>query len=126
MKKPKNIFLVGGLHYAALQNGLGGSIHWQGFTVLFIPISQTFGITSAQTSMLFALARAENGLLGPQSGWLMDKFSPMPLALIGTAMAGTGYILLSRTENYTQFLLIYVIIVSIEQLQVSLQPHLLH
>ena len=114
MKKPKNIFFGWWIVLsAALQNGLGGSIHWQGFTVLFIPISQTFGITSAQTSMLFALARAENGLLGPITGWLMDKFGPMPLALIGTAMAGTGYILLSRTENYTQFLLIYVIIVSI-------------
>ncbi len=114
MKKPKNIFFGWWIVLsAALQNGLGGSIHWQGFTVLFIPISQTFGITSAQTSMLFALARAENGLLGPITGWLMDKFGPMPLAVIGTAMAGTGYILLSRTENYTQFLLIYVIIISI-------------
>jgi hypothetical protein len=64
MKKPKNIFFGWWIVLsAALQNGLGGSIHWQGFTVLFIPISQTFGITSAQTSMLFALARAENGLL---------------------------------------------------------------
>ena len=114
MKKPKKIFFGWWIVIsAALQNGLGGSIHWQGFTVLFIPISQTFGISSAQTSLLFALARAENGLLGPITGWLMDKFGPMPLAVIGTAMAGTGYILLARTENFTQFLLIYVIVVSI-------------
>ena len=114
MKKPKNIFFGWWIVIsAALQNGLGGSIHWQGFTVLFIPISQTFGISSAQTSLLFALARAENGLLGPITGWLMDKFGPRPLAIIGTAMAGIGYILLSRTENFMQFLLIYVVIVSI-------------
>ena len=62
---------------------------------------------------IFTVYRAENGLLGPITGWLMDKFGPMPIALIGTEMAGTGYILLSRAENYTQFLLIYVIIVSI-------------
>jgi MFS family permease len=102
-----------GVLSASLQNGLGGSIHWQGFTVLFIPISQTFGISSAQTSLLFALARAENGLMGPFTGWLMDKFGPRPLAIGGTAMAGIGYIMLSRVENYTQFLLIYVIVISI-------------
>ena len=57
MKKPKKIFFGWWIVIsAALQTGLGGSIHWQGFTVLFIPISQTFGISSAQTSLLFALA----------------------------------------------------------------------
>ena len=113
-KKPKKIFFGWWIVIsAALQNGLGGSIHWQGFTVLFIPISQTFGISSAQTSLLFALARAENGLMGPFTGWLMDKFGPRPLAIGGTAMAGIGYIMLARVENYTQFLLIYVVIISI-------------
>jgi len=114
MKKPKKIFFGWWIVLsAALQNGLGGSIHWQGFTVLFIPISQTFGISSAQTSLLFALARAENGLMGPFTGWLMDKFGPRPLAIGGTAMAGIGYIFLARVENYTQFLLIYVLVISI-------------
>ena len=114
MKKPKKIFFGWWIVIsAALQNGLGGSIHWQGFTVLFIPISQTFGISSAQTSLLFALARAENGLMGPFTGWLMDKFGPRPLAIGGTAMAGIGYILLARVDNYTQFLLVYVVIISI-------------
>ena len=114
MKKNKKIFFGWWIVLSAsLQNGLGGSIHWQGFTVLFIPISQTFGISSAQTSLLFALARAENGLMGPFTGWLMDKFGPRPLAIGGTAMAGIGYIMLSRVENYTQFLLIYVIVISI-------------
>lgn len=114
MKKGKKIFFGWWIVIsAALQNGLGGSIHWQGFTVLFIPISQTFGISSAQTSLLFALARAENGLMGPFTGWLMDKFGPRPLAIGGTAMAGIGYIFLARVENYTQFLLIYVLVISI-------------
>ena len=114
MKKSKKIFFGWWIVLSAsLQNGLGGSIHWQGFTVLFIPISQTFGISSAQTSLLFALARAENGLMGPFTGWLMDKFGPRPLAIGGTAMAGIGYIMLARVENYTQFLLIYVIVISI-------------
>ena len=114
MKKKKKIFYGWWIVLSgALMNGLGGSLHWQGFTVLFLPISQTFGITSAQTSLLFALARAENGLLGPITGWLMDKFGPRPLAIFGTAMAGIGYVMLSRVENYTQFLLIYILVISI-------------
>ena len=114
MKKKKKIFFGWWIVLSgSLMNGLGGSLHWQGFTVLFLPISQTFGITSAQTSLLFALARAENGLLGPITGWLMDKFGPRPLAIFGTAMAGIGYVMLSRVENYTQFLLIYILVISI-------------
>ena len=59
---------------SALTNGFGGSVHWQGFTVFFIPISQSLGLTAAQTAMPFALSRAENGLTGPITGWLIDRY----------------------------------------------------
>ena len=70
---------------SAINNGIGGSVHWKGFTVFFIPLSQSLGLTSAQTAIPFALSRAENGILGPITGWLLDKYGVKKLMLIGGA-----------------------------------------
>ncbi|MDP6667221.1 MAG: MFS transporter [Dehalococcoidia bacterium] len=98
---------------SSLMNGLGGSVHWQGFTVFFIPISQSLGLSTAQTAMPFALARAENGVIGPLTGWLIDRYGVRRLMFIGTAMTGVGYIWLSQTSTFLAFLLVYLFVISI-------------
>ena len=98
---------------SALTNGLGGSVHWQGFTVFFIPISQSLGLSSAQTAMPFALSRAENGLLGPLTGWLIDRYGVRRLMFFGTIMTGVGYIWLAQTNTFFAFLLVYLFVISI-------------
>ena len=98
---------------SALTNGFGGSLHWQGFTVFFIPISQSLGLTSAQTAMPFALSRAENGLLGPLTGWLIDRYGVRRLMFIGTLMTGIGYVWLAQTNTFLAFLLVYLFVISI-------------
>jgi MFS family permease len=98
---------------SALTNGFGGSVHWQGFTVFFIPISQSLGLSTAQTAMPFALSRVENGLVGPVTGWLLDKYGVRRLMIGGTLATGIGYILLSQTSTFLAFLLVYVFIVSL-------------
>jgi MFS family permease len=98
---------------SALMNGLGGSVHWQGFTVLFIPISQSLGLTNAQTAMPFALSRAENGLMGPITGWLLDRYGVRRLMLIGTIFTGVGYILLAQTSTFWAFVFVYLFVFSV-------------
>ncbi|MEE8046346.1 MAG: MFS transporter [Dehalococcoidia bacterium] len=98
---------------SALMNGFGGSVHWQGFTVFFIPISQSLGLSSAQMAIPFSLARVENGLIGPVTGWLIDRYGVRRLMLVGTPMTGIGYILLSRTNTFFSFLLIYIFVISL-------------
>ncbi len=98
---------------ASLMNAFGGTIVWQGFAVFFIPVSESLGITYWQTSLAFALARAENGVLGPITGWALDRFGYMPLILGGTLITGIGYIVLSRTETYIAFMLVYLFVISI-------------
>ena len=98
---------------SALTNGFGGSHHWQGFTVFFIPISQSLGLTSAQTAMPFALSRAENGLIGPLTGWLIDRYGVRRLMFIGTLMTGIGYVWLAQTNTFLAFLLVYLFVISI-------------
>lgn len=98
---------------SALTNGFGGSVHWQGFTVFFIPISQSLGLSTAQTAMPFALSRVENGLVGPITGWLIDKYGVRRLMIGGTLLTGAGYILLSQTSTFFSFLIVYVFVVSL-------------
>ena len=98
---------------ASLMNAFGGTIVWQGFAVFFIPVSESLGITYWQTSLAFALARAENGVLGPITGWALDRFGYMPLILGGTLITGIGYIVLSRTDTYIAFMLVYLFVISI-------------
>ncbi len=98
---------------ASVMNALGGTIVWQGFAVFFIPVAESLGIQYWQTSLAFALARAENGVLGPITGWALDKFGYIPLILGGTLMTGFGYILLSRQDTYIAFLIVYLCVVSI-------------
>ena len=94
-------------------NAIGGSLHWKGFTVFFIPIANSLNLTYTQAALPFALARAENGLLGPMTGWLIDRFGVRPMMLIGTLLAGLGYILLSRTETFSSFLIIYIFAITL-------------
>ena len=89
-------------------NAIGGSVQWKGFTVFFLPIATSLNLSYTQAALPFALARAENGLLGPITGWMIDKFGVKPMMMFGTILAGLVYLMLSRTNNFTSFLLIYV------------------
>ena len=98
---------------SALTNGIGGSVHHQGFTVMFLPVAESLGLSRAQTALVFSLARAENGVIGPITGWLVDKYGPRPLMIAGTIIVGIGYIMLSRTTSYRDFVLVYIFVISI-------------
>lgn len=96
-----------------LTNGIGGSIHFQGFTVLFLPVASSLGLNYAQTALIFSLSRAENGVIGPITGWLIDRFGVRPLMLGGTVIAGIGYLLLAQTTTYRHFVLVYLFVISL-------------
>ena len=116
MKKIKSNKIFYGWYIVAassLNSGIAGSVHWKGFTVFFIPISQSLGLSSAQTAIPFALSRAENGLLGPITGWLLDKYGVKKLMIIGTIITGIGYILLSFATTFMSFLIIYLFVISL-------------
>ncbi len=98
---------------AAITNGTGGALQWQGFTVLFLPVSESLGLGLGATALAFGLARAENGVVGPLSGWLIDRYGVRPLMFVGTMIVGVGYLLLSRADNFIAFLVIYILVISI-------------
>lgn len=92
---------------------LGGGLHNYGFTVFFLPLSHDLGLSRAATSLAFSLARAEGALEGPFVGYLIDRFGPRPIILVATILCGLGYILLAWVDNYTEFLIVYLGIISL-------------
>lgn len=92
---------------------LGGGLHNYGFTVFFLPISQDLGLTRAETSLAFSLARAQGAIEGPFVGYFIDRYGPRPMIFLATLLCGLGYIFLGWVTNYTTFLIVYLGVISL-------------
>ncbi len=104
MSKMKNIFYGWWIVLAAVfMNILAGGTFFYGFSVFFNPIRLTFGWTAAATSVAYALRNLESGFLTPVVGLLADKIHPRNLLLIGWAVAGLGFLLMSRIDSLWAF-----------------------
>ncbi|MDP6228513.1 MAG: hypothetical protein QF714_12560, partial [Dehalococcoidia bacterium] len=78
-------------------NTLAGGTYWTGFSVYFLPVTRDLKLSRATTSLAYGLARLEGGLEGPLVGYLVDRFGPRTMVVAGGALAGLGFMLLSRT-----------------------------
>ena len=78
-----------------------------------MPIRTELGLTSAQMSLVFSLARAEGSAGGPLVGWAVDRYGARPMILGGGLMAGIGTILLSRADSYWELLILFSGIISL-------------
>ena len=91
---------------------LSGGLFWQSNSIFFGPIKEDLRLNSAKTSVIFATSRAEGSIAGPFVGRLVDRFGARPMILVGGLMAGLGYVLLHRVDNYWVFMAVFVLIVS--------------
>ena len=94
-------------------NAIGGGVYFYGFSVFFLPIKTALNLSSASTSLIFSLSRAEGAVEGPIAGYLIDKFGPRIMLTIGAFIVAIGYILLSQVNSFLWFLTIYLGIVSL-------------
>jgi sugar phosphate permease len=92
---------------------LGGGLHFYGFTVFFLPLSQDLGLSRAATSLAFSLARAQGAIEGPIAGYLIDRFGPRPLMLSAVIMSGLGYMLFSTVDSFVSLILVYMGVISL-------------
>lgn len=94
-------------------NAIGGGVYFYGFSVFFLPIKAALNLSSASTSLIFSLSRAEGAVEGPIAGYLIDKFGPRIMLTIGAIIVAIGYILLSQVNSFLWFLTIYLGIISL-------------
>lgn len=89
-------------------NFLSAGIWYYGFSVFFKPMVLEFGWSRAATAGAISLARLEGGAEGAIIGWFIDRFGPRRLIIIGTIIAGIGFILLSRINSLAMFYLVFM------------------
>ena len=94
-------------------NVFGGGVYFYGFSVFFLPIKAALNLTSASTSLIFSLSRAEGVVEGPIAGYLIDRFGPRKILTAGTIIVAIGYILLSRVNSFPWFLVVYLGVISL-------------
>ena len=94
-------------------NAIGGGVYFYGFSIFFLPIKAALNLSSASTSLIFSLSRAEGAVEGPVAGYLIDKFGPKIMLTIGALIVAIGYILLSQVNSFLWFLAIYLGIISL-------------
>ncbi|MBI2166595.1 MAG: MFS transporter [Chloroflexi bacterium] len=113
LKTRKRVFYGWWIVAAGSGLTLTGAMHGYGFSVFFLPLSQSLGLSRTATSLVFAAARLEGGFEAPIAGRLIDRFGPRAMLAAGAALAGLGYILLGLiVRDFWSFLLVYVVVLS--------------
>ncbi|MGH2394734.1 MAG: MFS transporter, partial [Candidatus Limnocylindria bacterium] len=56
----------------------------------------------------FSLAKLESAVEGPLVGYLIDRFDVRVMLVLGTTLAGLGFLLLAFTPNYLLFVLVFI------------------
>ncbi|MBI3931480.1 MAG: MFS transporter [Chloroflexi bacterium] len=90
----------------------GAGTIFYGFSAFFNPMIAEFGWPRAAMAGVSSLSRLEGGLQGPIAGWLVDKFSPRRILLIGVTIAGIGFMALSLVNSLLSLYLIFGLLLS--------------
>jgi MFS family permease len=105
----------GGLFYGwwiviigCLLDAVKGGTFNSGFTLYFLPILTELQLSRAATSLPFSLAKLEAAVEGPLVGYLIDRLDPRVMLVLGTTLAGLGFILLAFTHSYGLFLAVFM------------------
>jgi MFS family permease len=85
-----------------------GGTYNTGLTLYFLPVLDELHLSRAATSLPFSLAKLESALGGPLAGYLIDRFDLRIVMVLGTILAGLGFILLSFAHSYLLFVLVFV------------------
>ena len=72
-----------------------GTFSYYGMGIFLTPILETNGWQAAQIATALSIARLEGGVMAPFMGYLIDRYGPRVLMLVGVIGCGAGYILLS-------------------------------
>lgn len=67
-----------------------------------------FGWTSTTIALVYSLHRTESALLGPPHGWLLQRFSPRNVVLVGVIMLAGGFVALSAAGTLAGFVVAYL------------------
>ncbi len=82
---------------------------FQGMTAWFVVLEREFAWSRTQLSIAFSLSRVEGSIMGPISGYLIDKLGSRRMVVIGLVIAGGGFIIMSRMTTIWHFYVAFVV-----------------
>ena len=82
---------------------------FQGMTAWFVVLESHFNWTRTQLSIAFSLSRVEGSIMGPISGYLIDRLGSRRMVLIGLVVAGGGFVIMSQMQNIWHFYIAFVV-----------------
>ena len=94
---------------AAIIMALGTVPLFQGLPVWNPVLKAEFGWTATQLALASSLIFAEGSIVGPISGYFIDKVGPRRMVLTGLLILGGGFLLFSWVENLWMFYLAFVV-----------------
>ncbi|MFC1820652.1 MFS transporter [Thermodesulfobacteriota bacterium] len=98
---------------SSLVTGLGLGFYAHGFSALFKPIATELGLSRAATSTASAIRSLINGLMAPFVGWLVDRFGPRWIIVVGIIIMGTGLSRMNYINSIWSFYIVWGIIVAL-------------
>ena len=80
----------------------------KGPALFLIPVGASLGLNRATTSLIFSLGRSEGAVAGPFVGHLVDRLGAKRIMVIGTILAGVGFIIFAFAQNLWVFAFAYL------------------
>ena len=93
----------------ATSNGVFGSAA----TIFFLPLARELAVSRAAIALVFSLATALGTVVGPLSGYLVDRWGPRRMVIAGALIVGGGYVVLSQVGSYVGLVVAYVGIIAL-------------
>jgi sugar phosphate permease len=81
----------------------------QAFGTYAAVLRREFGWSRAELSGAFSMAGVESGMLGPVVGWLLDRYGPRTVMLLGISLLGGGLMAFAFIESLLSFYLVYFV-----------------
>jgi len=83
-----------------------------GFSVFYKRLIDHFGWTRTALAGAISLSRLEAGFLGGVEGFLVDRFGPTRIILIGVILSTVGLIWLATIDSLFEFYLVFIFLVT--------------
>jgi len=74
-----------------------------GLNAFILPLSDSFGVALPTVIGVLSVARIETAFIGPVEGYLVDRFGPRKMMVIGVPLMGLGFIAASLAPNFPMF-----------------------
>ncbi len=83
------------------------------YPIFALHLIEEFSLSIFIVNLTFSITLAAAGIYSPFMGYILDKFSIKKVIAIGAIIFGFGFILLSFTKNFYQFLFIYGLLIAL-------------